>query len=84
MQSRSLPASPGEVNMNSLEQKFSDDSRFVNAEMLLSENFSLPVKQVEDRDLYQKVYENICLLEDSKGQPGKKLPAPFGVGLLSG
>jgi len=50
-----------------LEQRFSDDSTFVNAEMLLRENFSLLVKQVEDRDLYQTVYENIRLLFGSKG-----------------
>jgi len=71
VQSRSLPTSAGGVNIESLEQRFSDDSTFVNAEMLLRENFSLLVKQVEDRDLYQTVYENIRLLVGSKGNMEK-------------
>jgi hypothetical protein len=65
--SRSLTASRGEVNMAFLEQRFSDDRTFINAEMLLSEKFPLLVKQVEDGDLYQMVYEDIRLLGASKG-----------------
>lgn len=66
-QGSALPAFPGGVNIELLEQRFSDDSTFINAEMLLRENFPLLVKQVEDRDLYQTVFENIRLLVGSKG-----------------
>jgi hypothetical protein len=57
---------PGTVNMEFLERRFSEESAFINAEMLLRQDFSLLLKQVEDRDIYQTVYENIRLLADSK------------------
>jgi len=65
VQVKRVPISPEGMNIEFLEQRFSDDSKFINAEMLLRKNFSLPLKQVEDRDLYQIVYENIRLLVDS-------------------
>jgi hypothetical protein len=66
VRSGSLPAGPREGNMEFLEQRFSDDRRFVNAEMLLKENFPLLLRQVEDKDLYQTVSDNIRLLAESK------------------
>jgi len=66
VQGRLLPTLPGDRNIEILEKIFSDELAFINAEMLLRENFSLPVKQVEDRDLYQAVYENIRLPAGSK------------------
>ena len=67
VQDRPLPAPTGEMNLETLEKRFSDDSAFINAEMLLGKNFSLHLEQVEDRDLYQTVFENIRLLVESKG-----------------
>jgi hypothetical protein len=67
VQSGSLAVSPGGANLESLEQRFSDGSTYINAEMLLSKNFPLLVKQVEDKDLYQTIYQNIRLLVQSKG-----------------
>jgi hypothetical protein len=64
----SAPAAPGQGNMASVEQRLSSDRNFVNAEMLLKENFPLLLKQVEDRDLYQAVFENIRLLVETKGK----------------
>jgi hypothetical protein len=69
----SLPTAPGAGNMEYLEQRFSDDRSFVNAEMLLKENFPLLLRQVEDRDLYQTVYEDIRLLAGSKGNREENL-----------
>jgi hypothetical protein len=66
-----LPAPTGGMNLESLEKRFSDGSTFINAEMLLRENFSLYLEQVEDRDLYQTVFENIRLLVESKGNMQK-------------
>jgi hypothetical protein len=54
-------------SMEYLERRFSDDRAFVNAEMLLQENFPVLLRQVEDRDLYQTVYDNIRLLAGSRG-----------------
>lgn len=66
VQEGSPPTSPEGANINSLEQIFSDGA-FINAETLLRENFPLLIEQVEDRDLYQTVYENIRHLVESKG-----------------
>lgn len=71
VQTRFLPASPGEMSIEVLEKRFSDERTFMNAEMLLRKNFSLLIKQVEDRDIYRTVYENICLLVESGGNMEK-------------
>jgi hypothetical protein len=42
-----------------LEQKFADENRFVNAEMLLMENFNMRVCQVEDRPIYDAVRNSL-------------------------
>jgi hypothetical protein len=63
---RSLATPPGAVNMEFLERKFSEERAFINAELLLRQDFSLLLKQVEDRDIYQTVYEYIRLLAASK------------------
>lgn len=67
----SFPTAPREENMESLEQRLSDDRQIVNAEMLLKENFPLLLRQVEDRDLYQTVSENIRLLVEARANPEK-------------
>jgi hypothetical protein len=67
----SFPPAPRTESMKYLEQTFSDDRVFVNAEMLLQDHFPLLLRQVEDRDLYQAVYKNIRLLAGSKGDRGE-------------
>ena len=42
-----------------LRQKLADESRFVNAEMLLKENCRLRVSQVEDRSIYDAVFQSL-------------------------
>lgn len=42
-------------------EKLADETRFVNAEMLLMEQFNMPASQVEDRKIYNAVYQ--CLGE---------------------
>jgi len=69
--SEALLATSPEGNMKLLEQRFSNDRQFVNAEMLLKENFPLLLRQVEDKDLYQAVSENIRRLAESKGSMEK-------------
>jgi len=54
-----------------LERRFSDGRQFVNAEMLLKSNFPLLLRQVEDKDLYQAVFENIRLFGESSGSMEK-------------
>lgn len=43
----------------SLEKRLSDHTRFVNAEMLLMNNYRMQVGQVEDRGLYDEVYDGL-------------------------
>jgi hypothetical protein len=49
------------LDMKGLEERFSDNKIYVNAEMLLKENHSLTLRQVEDRALYDAVRK--CLLQ---------------------
>jgi hypothetical protein len=72
VRSGSLPTTYREGSMEILERRFSDDRQFVNAEMLLKEDFPLLLRQVEDKDLYQTVFESIRLLAESKGSMENK------------
>jgi hypothetical protein len=67
VQAGSFPAAPAGRSMAYLEQRFSDDRTFVNAEMLLDETFPLRLRQVEDGDQYQTVYEDMQRLAGSIG-----------------
>jgi len=69
--SNALVAAPQELDMGYLERRFSNGRQFVNAEMLLRSNFPLLLRQVEDKDLYQAVFENIRLLAESSGSMEK-------------
>lgn len=71
VQGGSLPASPRQGDIELLERRLSDDRRFVNAEMLLKEDFPLLLRQVENKELYQTVFENIRLLAASRGNMEK-------------
>jgi hypothetical protein len=53
-----------EVDMKLIEQILSANSRSLNAEMLLSENFGMELKQVEERELYWTVNKGIRQLAD--------------------
>ena len=46
-----------------LQQKLADESRFVNAEMLLKENCRLRVSQVEERSIYDAVFASLRSLQ---------------------
>jgi hypothetical protein len=69
--SGSLAVAPQQGSMEALERRFSDDRHFLNAEMLLKENFPLLLRQVEDKDLYQAAFENIRLLVEARGNQEK-------------
>ena len=69
--SGSLAVASQQGGMEALERRFSDDRQFLNAEMLLKENFPLLLRQVEDKDLYQAAFENIRLLVEARGNQEK-------------
>ena len=50
------------LNMKGLEEKFSDDQTYINAEMLLKANHPLRLQQVEDRGLYEAVQNGLLKL----------------------
>lgn len=54
--------SPG-LSAGLLEARLADESRFVNAEMLLMEHFDMRASQVEDRDIYNAVKESLRRLQ---------------------
>jgi hypothetical protein len=50
------------LDMGVLEEKFSDDQTYVNAEMLLKEKYSLRLQQIEDKALYEAVQNGLLKL----------------------
>jgi hypothetical protein len=56
---------PGQLDNVFLQQKFADENRFVNAEMLLMENFNMRVCQVEDRPIYDAVRNSLDNLKEA-------------------
>jgi hypothetical protein len=64
------------LDMKVLEEKFSDDQTYVNAEMLLIENHSLRLEQIEDKGLYEAVQNGLLKLvncrEDTSHYSGLK------------
>jgi hypothetical protein len=60
-------------DMAALEKRLSDNKIYVNAEMLLKENHSLRLRQIEDEDLYKAVRNHLLKLascrEDSADYP---------------
>jgi hypothetical protein len=67
----SLPPASQQQNMELLEQRLSDDRQIVNAEMLLKKDFPFLLRQVEDKDLYQAVSNNLRLLVETRGNGEK-------------
>jgi hypothetical protein len=58
---------PAPVDLGTLEEILSDNQSFVNAEMLLRDNYpSLKIRQVEDRALYETARRRITELIDQK------------------
>lgn len=53
------PPSLGRLDTLLLRQMLADESRFVNAEMLLMENFQMRASQVEDRTMYDAVHSSL-------------------------
>lgn len=63
---------PASLLTEVLVAKLADETRFVNAEMLLMEHFTLPASQVEDR----KIYEAVCrCLAELREKRFERLPA---------
>jgi len=50
------------LDMKALEEKLSDNTAYVNAEMLLKETHPLRLRQVEDKELYNAVRKNLLKL----------------------
>jgi hypothetical protein len=50
------------IDMAALEKRLSDNKIYVNAEMLLKENHSLRLRQIEDKDLYEAVRNHLFKL----------------------
>ena len=57
------------LDNHSLEKKLADESYFVNAEMLLVEQFQMRARQVEDRGLYEAVLNRLLKLENNADNP---------------
>jgi hypothetical protein len=61
------------IEMAALEKRLSDNKTYVNAEMLLKENHSLRLRQIEDEDLYKAVRNHLLKLascrDDSTDYP---------------
>jgi len=55
-------------DLKALEAKLSDDQTYVNAEMLLKEDHSLRVRQVEDLPLYREVRDGLLKLVSGGGK----------------
>lgn len=65
-----VPAHENSLDSALLTQKLADESRFVNAEMLLRESCRLRVSQVEDRNIYNAVFRSLRSLKaNGAGQP---------------
>jgi hypothetical protein len=60
-----------------LAAKLSDRTRFVNAEMLLMKNFRMQVGQVEDRGLYNEVYDSLFRLKAGESDSQEYIQALF-------
>jgi hypothetical protein len=58
------------LDMEILEERLSDNKIYVNAEMLLKENHSLRLQQIEDKGLYEDVRNNLLRLASSRDDLG--------------
>jgi hypothetical protein len=56
--------------MEALEKRLSDNKIYVNAEMLLKENHSLRLRQIEDEDLYKAVRNHLLKLASCRDDSG--------------
>ncbi len=57
-----------------LEKTLEDNSHFINAEMLLKENFHLKARQVEGKQLFDVVLDRVVQLENPQNDPAPELP----------
>ncbi|MFZ5996199.1 MAG: hypothetical protein ACOYW7_01730 [Nitrospirota bacterium] len=51
------------MDIATLESQLADTTRYITAEMLLSDHYHLKLRQVEDRELYDAVYDSLRRLE---------------------
>ena len=54
------------MDMEALEKRLSDDKIYLNAEMILRENHSLRLRQIEDENLYRAVRNHLLMLTRCK------------------
>jgi hypothetical protein len=59
---------PKSLNFGDLEKRLADNRTYVNAEMLLKQNYGLRTRQIEEKILYDGVHDAICKLP-IKGTP---------------
>lgn len=57
------------LDNQALEKILSDDSFFINAEMLLIKNFNMKAEQIEDKEIYEAVSNRLARLQDTAGAP---------------
>ncbi len=60
---------PKSLDFDDLEKRLADNSRYINAEMILKQNYGLRTRQIEEKGIYDVVHDAICNL------PGKGTPA---------
>lgn len=53
---------PKSVDFGDLEKRLADNRTYVNAEMLLKQNYGLRTRQIEEKILYDSVHDAICKL----------------------
>lgn len=53
---------PKSLDFGDLEKKLADNRTYVNAEMLLKQNYGLRTRQIEDKVLYDVVHDVLCKL----------------------
>ncbi len=63
--------SSGQLDAVFLQKTFADENRYVNAEMLLLENFDMRVCQVEDKPAYDAVRSSLHNLRQADSEGGK-------------
>jgi hypothetical protein len=64
---------PKNLDLTLLEKKLSDNRIFVNAEILLKENYLLYLEQIEDKTFYNAVSKGIQKLAESRNNPREYL-----------
>jgi len=70
------------IDMEALEKRLSDNKNYVNAEMILKENHSLRLRQIEDEDLYKAVRNHLLKLTSCKDDSADYSRLKSEIGIL--